>query len=297
MKPTKFLSSALFVAGISALVIYGCKNQDLKPTVTSDAKSGSQSSNVYGTPGLSSPGSTEQSIDITFTAGTYGAPSGFSIQWMPAAQFIAGGSVWPDTNATCKASFSGNAYMSRYSLANAGDQVTVTIGDLLMDNGASSNCNGDLQCGTDYVFRTFSHGDSKRNRSAFSATFTASTLPCATGNCIVGGLGYWKNLDISNWPGYTPTATLTLGTNTYTYAQCMQILQASNNKDGLLNVAHQLIPAMLNQLEGATGYDFTDAQKYIGSQIIEPVTGYVVTDPKTAATLVSTINGGDHTCH
>jgi hypothetical protein len=290
----------MLLMGITALVFFGCKNENLQPKVTSNATGGSQSSNVYGIPSLSSPGATLESIDITFTAGTYGAPSGFTIQWMTKAQFDAIGDVWPtDTNAFCKGSFSGNAFMSRYNLKNAGDTVTVRIGDLLYDNGASSNCNGDLLCGTTYVFRAFSHGDNKKNRSGWSAILTASTLPCPTGTCVHGGLGYWKNISggVTAWPGYVDaTTSLTLGTNSYTYQQCMDILNHQDGGNGLVIVAHQLIPALLNQLSGAPNYNLTAAQTYIGSNLIPPV-GTAKTTASSAAGLVSTINAGDHTCH
>src|SRR6266567_6710748 len=62
-------------------------------------------------------GSTQTSINITFTAGANCAPAGFSIQWMTLADYQALGNQWPNSSdvpnfeapSFCKASFSGNA--------------------------------------------------------------------------------------------------------------------------------------------------------------------------------------------
>jgi hypothetical protein len=313
MKPYKFLLSALLVAGLAALVFYGCKKDAHKsPTVTSDA-SGGKSAGMYDTPILSAGVATLQSIDITVTMPTpgTGAPAGFSIQWMTKAQFDAINDVWPlDTTQFCKASFSGKAFASNYNLA-AGGSVTVTIGDLLLDNGASTNCPGDLTCGTAYVFRAFAHGDSKKNKSLWSNILTASTLDCPTAACIHGGQGYYMNTDVSLWPGYVDaTTSLTIGTNSYTYLQCQQILWAPVQGNGLLAVASQLIPAYLNQISGAV-YDQTGlntANAYIGGvsgvPLLPPYGTAFLATPRanTSAgiafkTLISGINKGDHTCN
>lgn len=93
---------------------------------------------------------------LAFTRST-GAPAGFSVQWMSEADLAANGGVWysSDDPSLCKAAFSGNANGSRYAL-DAGASVTLTIGDLLMDNGASlENSTDGLNCGTNYVFRVF----------------------------------------------------------------------------------------------------------------------------------------------
>src|SRR6187401_544723 len=95
--------------------------------------------------------STQASINITVTAGASGAPAGFSLQWMTASAYAANGNTWyaSDDLRLCKASFSGNANLSRYNLA-AGQTVSVNVGEFLFDNGASTNCGDGLTCGTDY---------------------------------------------------------------------------------------------------------------------------------------------------
>lgn len=327
MKHLKFPFLALLFAGLFSIAFYSCKKQAVEPTVTSDAKPLPTGKTYYGTPTLSCAGSTLESIDLTFTAGTNGAPAGFSIQWMTKDAFnkgadgVAGTSddgIWPEYTAAntdingdpiaasfCKASFSGNAYMSRYNLKE-GEGVTVTIGDLLMDNGASAStgCNSDLVCGTDYVFRAFSHGDSKMNRSAFTIPNTCSTLPCpGTGvQCIHGSLGYYKNLAVTSWPGYIDaTSSLTIGGVTYTYAQLLAILNYADGGNGYVILAHQYIPALLNKLSGAdysgNVAGFAAAEVYFSGITIPSTSGGASIASNTAKTLVAGINKGNHTCH
>ena len=308
MKPYKFFLTAALITGISTIVFFGCQKDSTKSPIVSHstasyALGGSQSGNTYSPVTLSSTSSTLQSIDITVTAGTTGAPAGFSIQWMPKATFDALNGVWPsDSTSFCSASFSGKAFLSNYNLA-AGGSVTVRIGDLLLDNGASTNCGADLTCGTTYVFRAFAHGDKAKNKSGWSS-LTASTLACPTTECVHAGFGYWKEIQggITAWPGYVDgTSSLTIGGVSYTYQECMDILNKSDNANGLVILAHQLIAAMLNQLSGAQNYDLTAAQAYFAantsaSNKIPPV-GSATTTSNSARTLVSTINAGDHSCN
>jgi hypothetical protein len=97
---------------------------------------------------------------------------------MTAADYAAKGNSWyaSEDLRLCKASFSGDANLSRYNLA-AGESVTVNVGEFLFDNGASTNCGDALTCGTDYVFRAFAHANSTLMRSEFTANITCSTLP------------------------------------------------------------------------------------------------------------------------
>ena len=73
----------------------------------------------------------------------------------------------------CAASFSGVPGCSNYNLgANA--CVNVTLGDLFDACGASGGC-GDLECGTQYVFRAFAHNvPGGANRSDYSNTANCS---------------------------------------------------------------------------------------------------------------------------
>jgi hypothetical protein len=201
-------------------------------------------SNPYDTPVLSDCSSDETSITLTVTAGTSGAPNGFSLQWMTKEDNDAYGWSLYDgeggTTSYCAASFSGSARNSRFNLAG-GESVSVTVplpaGN---DPGASGGC-GNLECGTEYVFRVFAHGDRNRNRSLFSEAFSCSTDPCLT-SCSYSQ-GYWKNHPEA-WVG----VELTLGDNSYTQSELLSILDQSVQGNGAISLAKQLIASKLNDM-------------------------------------------------
>ena len=140
---------------------------------------------------ISMTGSSEHIIDIKVTADKpTGAPYGFFIQWASAAQLAAyigpvDNAGWPlDATVFCNASFSGNASNSRYALKK-GQSVTVNIGYLLLDNGASTSCPDKLACGTDYVFRAFAYENDPLLGSPWSNMLPAATI---VGNCGAEGI-------------------------------------------------------------------------------------------------------------
>ena len=149
------------------------------------------------TPVLTCFDSTQHTITIQVCAGTgTGAPAGFSIQWMSAPDFDAGTlynlpGQWPNdsdsaaaSGTLCKASFSGNAAETLWNLL-PGQCKQITIGDLasLIENagpsaGVSTTCPGQLECDSEYVFRTFAHANKSLFRSDFSGTTRCTTEPC-----------------------------------------------------------------------------------------------------------------------
>lgn len=159
----------------------------------------------------------------------------------------------------CAASFSGVPGCSNYNLgANA--CVNVTLGDLFDACGASGGC-GDLECGTQYVFRAFAHNvPGGANRSDYSNTANCSTLPCAGDQGCTLTQGYWKTHgpdgcrtgnNTNNWPQSALDNALTIGGITYTADQLCSYL---NTPAGGTNLAlfHQLVAALLNQADGAS---------------------------------------------
>ena len=143
------------------------------------------------TPSIECIASTADTITIQFTAGASGAAAGFSIQWMTLEDFTNGTAYnapgqWPDfahsdpaadAGVLLKASFSGRAKGTNWNLP-ANTSVNVTIGDLNdADPGVAFNSN-ELDCGTTYVFRAFSHSTGSKLRSDFTATDTCSTAAC-----------------------------------------------------------------------------------------------------------------------
>lgn len=274
MKVLKFSSIAFTV--LLMFGIYACQKDLKSPDVTSN-KGKPSISNKISTPIIScfAAYTTDVSIGILVTAGETGLPAGFSLQWMTAADYAANGNQWyaSDDTRLCKASFSGNANDSRYSLL-PGKSVAIKIGDILLDNGASTNCAGELVCGTAYVFRAFGHATNTLQRSDFTENLTCSTRACNDdGGCTLTQ-GYWKThgtgqCAIAEGSGAWPVESLTLGNREYTADELCSILHTPVGGNGLIALAHQLIAAKLNVANGANSIDaIAQADALIGSLVV-----------------------------
>jgi Kelch motif/Galactose oxidase, central domain len=105
-----------------------------------------------------------------------------------------------------------------------------------------------------------------------TATATPTPTPTATATPVgcVFGLGYWKN-----HPEAWPVTELQLGNVTYTQDQLLSILHQPVRGNGLVLLAHQLIPAKLNIANGADPsciqQTIADADALIGDLVIPPV--------------------------
>jgi|GEM_PF-2573084 len=226
------------------------------------------------TPTVSCAGSGETYIDVNVTAGSTGAPAGFTVQWQTAGDYAQFG--WPVDSSCpldaegvptcgesfCRASFAGNAAGSNYNLA-AGQSVTVRIGDIAPGNGVSTDCPGvGLLCGHNYVFRVFAHANSSNQRSDFTANLTCSTSDCPV-NCDpnVHGLEFWKThsgfctgegCQEDAWPESILEGGLTVGCSTYTAEQLEAILLTTPEEGDCTTVLlQQVIVANLNIANGA----------------------------------------------
>ncbi len=249
-------------------------------------------------------GATQASLNLEICGtGANGAPAGFTVQWVavgPAGESQCPGPefAWPSSETgLCDASFSGNARDSRYSLG-PGDCVTVNIGDLLLDNGASTSCPDALDCDTLYVFRAFAHANSSFNRSPFTGNTCCSTAPCSglEEGCTFTQ-GYWKThgpagCATGNNTNQWPVSSLTLGTVGYTDLQLCSILDKAPAGNGLITLAHQLIAAKLNIANGADGSAIAtaiaNADTLIGGLVIPPVGAGSLT-PASVSTLVTAL--------
>jgi hypothetical protein len=233
-------------------------------------------------PVLTCDASTQSSIYVKVTAGASGLPAGFSVQWMRKSELETNANDWGDTLALRKASFSGNANLSRYDLA-PGESVLVNIGELLFDQGASSNSVESLECGTEYVFRAFAHATNVQKRSAFTENLVCKTLPCLTGSNCTYTQGYWKThgpVPVGNneyvWPQSVKDNGLKLGMVVYTADQLLQVFNRPAAGNGLVVLAHQLIAAKLNIANGAQAdqavlADIAAADALIGALVVPPV--------------------------
>jgi hypothetical protein len=274
---------------------------DLKATGVQDGKA------KMSTPEISCGPATQTSIIINVKAGATGAPAGFSLQWMTAADYAANGNQWylSDDLRLCKASFSGNANLSRYNLG-PNESVAVSIGEFLFDNGASTNCDGALVCGTEYVFRAFAHANSSLMRSDFTSNLNCSTSSCGHGETCTLTQGYWKThgpIPTGNnsydWPQSVKDNGLTLGTVTYTAEQLLAILNTSASGNGLIALAHQLIAAKLNVANGADPTDadaaIAAADALIGGLVIPPVGSGSLPNSATGSLITSLTNYNEGT--
>jgi len=265
------------------------------------------------TPAIGCASATQTSTTLQVCGGATGGSAGFSVQWMTAADYAANGNAWylSDDPRLCKASFSGNADRSRYDLG-PGECVTVNVGDLLLDNGASTNCLDALVCGTDYVFRSFAHATSTLNRSDFTPDLSCSTLECGQGGGCTLPEDYWRLFNAPacvNDPAHCvawPVTSLTLGVVSYTVEQLVAILNTPASDKGLVALAQQLIAAKLSIATGAddsaVAATIAAADSLMDGLVVPPVgSGYLDPDVTAAytATLASFNEGaiGPGACH
>jgi hypothetical protein len=296
MQKLKLTFSFLLLAGMFTLAFLGCQKGSQNPSVTSNAKPATK----LDAPTLTCGSATQVSINLNVCAGATGAAAGFSVQWMTLADYVTNGNQWylSEDPRLCKASFSGNANDSRYALT-PNQCVSVNIGELLFDNGTSTNCPDGLTCGTAYVFRSFAHNvPGGLAKSDWSANRTCSTLPCQppTQGCTYTQ-GYWKThgpvgCNPSSGSNTWPVTSLTLGSVSYSDAQLCSILNTPAAGNGILTLAHQLIAAKLNIANGADGTAvaaaIAAADAMIGGLIIPPV-GVGFLAPGATSALVTTL--------
>jgi hypothetical protein len=292
MKPTIIFFACLSIAGLGVAQISaaGWKTQ-------------------VDTPQISCAGGTQVSRSITVCAPSSGTNptgliAGFSLQWMTCDAYAANANQWFDSEdpRLGKASFSGNANLSRYNVVS-GECVTVDVGDFLFDQGASTNGSGNLSCGTCYIFRAFGHATNTLKRSEFTNNLNCSTLDCGGGdNQCTFSFSWWRRFGGECDPGPDfsassapavpwPVAALTLGTVTYSDAQLVCILGIPANGNGLIALAHQLIAAKLNaakngSLPPSIAACVADTDALIGGLVISPV-GTDFLDPSATSALIT----------
>lgn len=231
-------------------------------------------------PAVSAGTTARAGIELNITAGPSGAPDGFTIWWMKQADFVANGSQWSPGGATFQFE---SCFMEAPTLhtmdgtltsfhLSPGQTIQTEIGDLFDETGIETNSPDELEPGVAYVFCVFActgTGLPATPTSDYSTTITASTNP--HGVCIFT-IGYWKN-HAELWP----VTNLTLGTVSYTQAQLLAILGTPARGNGMLILAHQLIAAKLNIMNGGdpgvVSATVTAADALIGGLAIPPVGG------------------------
>jgi hypothetical protein len=237
---------------------------------------------------------TEQSrtsVTLRVDAGASGAPAGFTLVWMKRSDYLArGGWAAPGQPGVYNTTFYGfptynvEPGSSSYALAANGSQI-VEAGDLFDETGVLLTQANELESGTDYVFRVVAAGDGVSQGSDYSATVEGSTT--VVNNCTYTQ-GYWKN-----HPESWPVSGLMLGTTNYTKAQLISIFNTPAHGNGLLILAHQLIAAKLNILQGAdptpVAGTVAAADALIGGLVVPPVgSGYLT--PASVNALAQTLD-------
>ena len=195
---------------------------------------------------------------VTVAAGPSGTPAGFTVWWMKKSDFIANGSqgwLYGDARQG-EAVFNGTPSLNRFPgdapsfLLGPNEHITLEIGDLADESGVTvtgwrTAWGAELEYGTEYVFCAFANASPNVYQSGFTENFESTTIQ--EQNCTYT-IGYWKNHPEA-WPvGCFP---MTLGSNQYTAAELMQILNQNVQGNGAVSLAHQLIAAKLNICQGA----------------------------------------------
>ncbi len=244
------------------------------------------------TPAISTGASGNAKQVLFITAGPSGAPNGFTVRWMDASTYYGNGAQFqPEmVNGESHAAFTGeptlNTFGGQYSTFKIGpnETIRVEIGDLGDETGVSGD-RAELASATPYFFVVFANDENGAPASELSVTVSDQTK--ANTNCTYTQ-GYWKN-----HPNAWPTNSVTLGTVNYTKTQLLSIFNQSVGGNGLISLAHQLIAAKLNILQGADPsaaqacIDAADA--LIGSLVVPPVgTGWL--DPADTSALTQCLD-------
>ena len=232
------------------------------------------------------------SITLRITAGASGAPAGFEVEWMTRADYdLLGG--WPHYGepVLVECGFTGQPTLTvtpsggSYVLG-PGASIDVEIGDLFDETGVYTYYTDELPPGTEIVFRVYANGYGPFPSSAYSPTLFASTDPVGDG-CVLTQ-GFWKT-----HPETWPVVSLRLGTVVYTAAQLFSILTTPAQGNGLIFLAHQLIAAKLNILNGAPlatiAASIAAADALINGLVIPPI-GVGFLQPSQASALTEALD-------
>ncbi len=225
-------------------------------------------------------------IQLGVTAGVSGAPSGFTIEWMPRSTFDALGG-WPADpldpvihSAIYLGSPSLNTVEGTTSfLLGPGQTASIEIGDIFDETGVLATHAGEMAVGTEYAIRVNANGDGGLtgggngliSPSPYSGTYYAWTRDNDGQNDCVHSQGYWKE-----HPDAWPVSNLRLGNIIYTKTQLLAIWNTPAAGNGLISLAHQLMAAKLNIIGGAIPPSsvttaIATADALIGTRIVPPV--------------------------
>jgi len=173
---------------------------------------------------------------------------------------------------------------------NVGDNVTITgaplplpTANLVLRFEKNTAASGNASADNDYVLKSVTTS----SVTSSGCTFT---------------WGYWKNHagdgpQADAWPASVTSGGLTLGTVHYTKTQLLAILNTpvgkKNGGNGLIALAHQLIAAKINIVNGADpsaiSASITAADALIGALVV-PSVGSGFLDPSVTSSLVNALD-------
>jgi len=237
------------------------------------------------------------SARIIVMAGVTGAQSGFTVDWVQKSVYdLTGDFPAAGDPALHTSDFVGvpvwivQGTSGDFTLPPTKWQA-IELGELFDESGIVTSATDELDASTDYVIRVKAKASAGYSESAPTAPMVVTTSAHQQ-NCTFTQ-GYWKNHP-NAWPG----GTIKLGTVTYTQAQLLSIFNQPAGGNGLIILAHQLIAAKLNILNGADGSSVAStiaaADAQIGSLVVPPVgNGYLTPASVNAnATTLDNFNNG-----
>jgi hypothetical protein len=158
----------------------------------------------------------------------------------------------PSMTAQCVSATTGTVgtpYSSTIAVTGGTAPYTFTLASGSLPNGLTLNSTTGVISGTPTTAGPFSF-TVKVTDSTLGVHATAATSNCGitiSGNLNICGLtwGYWKN-HVSLWP----VTSLVLGSQTYSQTELINLLGLPVAGDASINLAHQLIAAKFNVLNG-----------------------------------------------
>ncbi len=240
------------------------------------------------TPGIAVTDNSASYIAFLVTAGASGAPYGFTVEWMPLADYNLTG--WPVDGYPVPGfnycTFDGQPTFRVTPgvfdfLLGANTGARIYLGELFDETGLYTTYLDELSPESQYVVRVRAEGGPGFNTSLNSGTLNASS---GTHEVCRFTLGYWKN-----HPSVWPVLSLSLGNVVYNQAQLLLILGQPSLGNGLSILAHQLIAAKLNALLATPPAGIVSAiaaaDAMIGNLICRPIPGWGSLSPSSVNSL------------
>jgi len=206
-------------------------------------------------------------------------------------------------NATGQPVPCGTAGATWARIDNAGGGLTVSNGltstPIDLDNLNSANSSvQNAHCGDSICIRAqYITGGGQTHVDTHVSNATPFEIICDA--VCAHSQGFWKNHYPASWPSSVISGGLSLGSVNYTAAQLESIFTTPVGGNGLISLAHQLIAAKLNILNGANGSSIAAtiaaADARIGSLVVPPVGGDTLA-PSTTGALITALDAYNQGC-